>query len=259
MSHEHLSAEELPDTWTNAQRALFAELFDQLKNNQELYTHPSLGKLPRHVWRTTAWNLAWAVVDEPGRLAPVVHQDYTRPAMDPAAVPYQPEGNVRNPRIGPGRVSPTVTIQHVDENDYAARVREELVETAAPWRIWNNVPRIPPEPLVVPLALPSDHIVSRPSTFVARPVSQLEEYEALRSAIGNAAGVSPLMTGIAQAESVIDRHRLIRETMAQSLANQLDAQIMAGVEQPQASVELTQHGQSAGTLTIRAARVTTPT
>lgn len=50
---------DLPDDWTDEQRALFDRVCRHIGENQRAFTHPDAPQLPLEQWSTTAWNAAW--------------------------------------------------------------------------------------------------------------------------------------------------------------------------------------------------------
>lgn len=62
--------------WNEAGKRMFNNLFDFMKNNQDLFIHPKTEKVSQEQWETTAWNAAWIAADyatekNPGNLVVV--------------------------------------------------------------------------------------------------------------------------------------------------------------------------------------------
>lgn len=59
---------ELPDDWTDQQRAVFNRIYRHMLASQEAFTHPAAPRVDDEHWNTTAWNTAWfaahAVADD---------------------------------------------------------------------------------------------------------------------------------------------------------------------------------------------------
>lgn len=49
--------------WGEKGQKVFIEVFERMRDNQDLFLHPVVNLLPEKQWETTAWNAAWIAAD----------------------------------------------------------------------------------------------------------------------------------------------------------------------------------------------------
>lgn len=49
--------------WNEDERIVFNELYDQMVQNQSVFTHPQTPEMPQDQWTTICWNAAWTAAD----------------------------------------------------------------------------------------------------------------------------------------------------------------------------------------------------
>lgn len=53
----------LPKKWSPNARRVFDHVFDMVRVNQRVFTHPKMPPMPKDQWSTIAWNTAWIAAE----------------------------------------------------------------------------------------------------------------------------------------------------------------------------------------------------
>ena len=66
--------DDIPDDWTDQQRAIFNRVYRHMLSNQTAFVHPQASRVEDEHWSTTAWNAAWFAAHVVNNEAPfIVH------------------------------------------------------------------------------------------------------------------------------------------------------------------------------------------